>query len=96
MQIELMTAIIAGAILVLPWTFKIAGLWEKVKRWYSYVLAGLMFGLIGATLSLFANTSYLSIFKDSVIFWTIEFLAELVAVVLLIVGALGVSKQLLK
>jgi hypothetical protein len=94
MVVETTAAIIVGTILLLPWTLKMAGLWEKVKRWYNYLVMGLLFGLIAGTLSLFATTSFLSIFKESEIFWMVEFLAEVVGVILLVVGALGISKQL--
>jgi len=93
MIVEANAGLIAGIILLLPWALKTAGLWDKVKKWYKYLFMGMMFGLIAVTMNLFAVTSYLPIFQDSAIFWMVEFMVEVVAVILLAVGALGMSAK---
>ena len=71
----------------LPWTLKQAKLWNDLKKWYNFLLAG---GLL-ALIPLVAATATGSIEICNSIYYFIE----VVAMLLGIVGVLGMCKNLL-
>lgn len=87
-------AIIAGVVLILPWTLKHTGDWNKVKKWYNYVLSGVLIGFISTALGLYSTTSG-SFLAGTATLYLASLLAETIALALGIIGIVGICKGLL-
>jgi len=87
-------ALVAGIVLILPWTFKHIGDWNKVKKWYSYLLGGGLIGLISTVLGLYAESTGIFLVGVSG-YYLVQLLTQTIALVLVIVGLIGMSKNLI-
>ena len=79
---------VAALTWTLPWCLKQAGLWDALKKWYKYLLAGIL--LIYPASFIYAMISNLG-------FWTNYIFAvmESIALILGTIGILGMCKKLL-
>ena len=82
-----------GYVLILPWTFKIAGNWDKVKKWYDFLIAGILigFGAFGFRVFSYATGNLIT---GQLIFFALELIFQTVACVLSAIGLIGMAKEL--
>ena len=86
----LLLSIVAAVILVLPWNQKYTGTWNKIKKWYNYLLAALLISLIRFVLVYAPLTGNTLIYVGY-----IQTGIEVIAIILGTVGILGICKELL-
>ena len=90
MALETM-ALFIGTILVLPWSLKQAGIFDKVKQWYKVLIAGLAISMISLTFGMSGLTTLLG---QDLIMW-ISLATETVSLILVVISLLGIAKNLL-
>jgi len=92
MAVEYVLWLAAVIVLALPWNQKYTGTWNKIKKWYNYLLAALVLGLIpmvlpaSPLLNAYGLMAYAGYFCD---------LVEAISLILGVVGVVGIAKELL-
>jgi len=83
-----------GTVLVLPWSLKTSNIWSKrIRKWYSYLLAGLVVGMVALGLRIYISGSIESLVGTAAIYpyySYLELLFETIAAILGAVGFLGI------
>lgn len=91
MASEIIAILFAGTVLILPWSLKQAGLFDKVKYWYKVLVSGLLVGLLAVAFE--ASNTAILLGQD--IANQISLGAETITLILVVVSVLGIIKNLL-
>jgi drug/metabolite transporter (DMT)-like permease len=85
-------ALVIATVLLLPWSQKHADTWKKIQKWYKYLVAGVLFGLVPMVLYYYApfDSEIVLAFEGM-----LQVLFETLAVVSGIIGIVGMCKSLL-
>jgi len=83
-----------GFVLILPWTFKNAGNWNKVRKWYNFLIAGVFIGIgsFGFRIYGYATNNLLI---GPIGYYTLQLLFETIACFLGAIGLIGMCKELI-
>jgi hypothetical protein len=82
-----------GYVLILPWTLKFAGNWDKVKKWYNFLIAGVLigFGAFGFRIYGYATENLM---VGQPIFLALQLIFQTIACALGGIGLIGMAKEL--
>lgn len=85
-----------GAILVLPWTLRQAGIFDRVRKGYYLLLAGLFIGLIATMMLVYENGAVTRFLPQAGSLVLIRLIVETVAGIISTIGLLLMVAKVLE
>jgi len=83
-----------GFVLILPWTFKNAGNWDKVKKWYNFLIAGVLIGIGSFGFRIYGYSTS-DLIAGQFVFYSLQLIFQTIACALGGIGLIGMSRDLL-